>query len=430
MELTVLAEKIKNGEYDEKLKRLYGEVKLENARERYLKAAGGFLDLYGNRDAEILSVPGRSEILGNHTDHNRGCVLAAAINLDIIAVVSKSLFPGGKKSHIRIKSEGFEADDADMEDLGAKESEKFTSAAIIRGVAARCDKLGYKIGGFDAYTSSDVLKGSGLSSSAAFEVMVGFVLSHLYNNGEISPVEIAKIGQYAENYYFGKPCGLMDQTACSSGGFISIDFKNPAEPVVEKVDFDLAKSGYSLCIIAPGGSHDNLHGEYAAITGEMKKIAAYFGKEALRDVEKSEFSANIGGLRKSCGDRAVLRAMHYFAENARVKNGTEALQNGNIEGFLRLVASSGDSSFKYLQNIYVSKEPQIQEISLALALSEEILSGMGAAARVHGGGFAGTVQAFVPKRSVGEYFDKIKAVFGEGSCLELSVRNDGAIVVI
>ena len=430
MELTILTEKIKNGEYNDRLKRFYGEPKLESAKERYLKALGGFEKLYGNRDIEIISVPGRSEIIGNHTDHNHGCVLAAAINLDVIAVVSKSLFPGGRKSHIRIQSEGFEPDDIDIENLEPEEDEKFTAAAIIRGTAARFNQLGYEIGGFDAYTMSDVLKGSGLSSSAAFEVFVGFALNRLYNSDKISPTEIAEIGQFAENNYFGKPCGLMDQTACSVGGFVSIDFRDPYEASVEKLDFDLAKSGYSLCIVAPGTSHDNLNEEYAAITHEMKQIASYFGKEVLRDVAKSDFSANISKLRELYGDRAILRAMHYFSENIRVRTGTDTLKDGNFDGFLQLISASGNSSFKYLQNIYVSKEPKTQGISLALALSEEFLADKHAAVRVHGGGFAGTIQAFIPKKSVGEYFEKMKSVFGENSCLELSVRNNGAVVVM
>lgn len=430
MELTKLTEKINNGEYNDKLKRFYGDSKISAMRERYLNALAEFKNLYGNREIEIISVPGRSEILGNHTDHNHGRVLAAAINLDIIAVVSKSLDPGGRKSHIRIKSEGFEPDDIDLENLEPVEGEKFTSAAIIRGICGKFAASGYEIGGFDAYTTSDVLKGSGLSSSAAFEILVGFTLNHLYNGGEIKPVEIAKIGQYAENNYFGKPCGLMDQTACSVGGFVAIDFADPSEPAVEKLDYNLTKSGYSLCIIAPGDSHDNLNKEYADITLEMKQAALHLGKQVLRDVDKSAFNANINNIRSLFGDRAVLRTMHFFAENARVYAGTEALKDGNFEAFLQLITSSGNSSFKYLQNVYSAKEPHIQGLSLALALSEEILANKQAAARVHGGGFAGTIQAFVPKKFVAEYFDRIKPVFGENSCLELFVRNDGAVVVI
>ena len=430
MELKILSEKIKNGEYNEKFNRFYGNTKIENQKERYLKAIFEFENLYGNRDIEIISVPGRSEIIGNHTDHNHGCVLAAAINLDIIAVVSKSLIPGGRQSHIRIKSEGFKPDDIDLENLSPRESEKFTSSAIIRGICGRFVEFGYEIGGFDAYTVSDVLTGSGLSSSAAFEVAVGFILNHLYNKNIINPVEIAKIGQYSENNYFGKPCGLMDQTACSVGGFVSIDFNNPAEPIVEKLDFELAKSGYNLCIVSTGGSHEDLNEEYADIRKEMENIASYFGKNVLRDVNKFEFGSNINKLREIYGDRAVLRAMHYFSENTRVLMGAEALNAGNFEGFLQLISASGNSSYKYLQNVYAAKSPKIQGISLALALSEEILAYTRAAVRVHGGGFPGTIQAFIPKKSVSDYFEKIKPVFGDDSCLELSVRHDGASVVM
>ena len=420
-----MAEKLKNGEYDEKLKRFYGEAKLGAARLRCAGAVEKFTELYGSRDAEIISVPGRSEVLGNHTDHNRGCVLAAAIDLDVIAVVSKSA-----GARIRIKSEGFSPDGIDSLDLTVHAGEKFSSAAIIRGTCAGFRERGHEVGGFDAYTTSDVLKGSGLSSSAAFEVLVGFILNRLYNGGRITPLEIAQIGQYAENRYFGKPCGLMDQTACSVGGFVFIDFADPSAPTVEKLDFELSKSGYSLCIVSTGGSHHNLNDEYAAMPSEMKQVASFFGKEVLREVEKAAFAENIGELRKRCGDRAVLRAMHYFAENARVNAGAQALSEGDFEGFLRLVAFSGNSSYKYLQNIYDPKTPAEQGISLALAMSEEILAGKKGAARVHGGGFAGTIQAFVPKKHVGEYFGKMGRVFGEGSCLELSVRKEGAGVLI
>lgn len=425
MESNILAKKIENGEYDEKLKRLYGDAKAGSARRRYIGALENFTALYGAGDVEIISVPGRSEVLGNHTDHNRGRVLAAAIDLDIIAVVSKNPAP-----RIKIKSEGFEPDEINIEELAARESEKFTSSAIIRGTCARFDNLGHRIGGFDAYTASDVQKGSGLSSSAAFEVTVGFILNRLYNDARLPPLEIAQIGQYAENNYFGKPCGLMDQTACSAGGFISIDFRDPASPIVEKLDFDLSKSGYSVCIVSTGGSHHDKNDEYAAMPGEMRQIAAYFKKDALREVDKAAFAENIGKLRESCGDRAVLRSMHYFAENARVHAGAEALKEGDFEKFLQLVASSGNSSYKYLQNVYDPATPKEQGLSLALALSEEALAKIPAAARVHGGGFSGTIQAFVPKKHVDGYFKKIGGVFGELSCLELSVRNEGAIAVM
>jgi len=425
MQVAELARKIGNGEYNERLKKLYGEAKLESAKIRYINALENFKKLYGDKDAEIYSIPGRSEILGNHTDHNHGKVLAAAINLDIIAVAAKN-----EDNKINIKSEGFDADNIDLSSLALEESELFKSAAIIRGTAARFKELGYETGGFDAYTTSDVLKGSGLSSSAAFEVCVGFALNRLYNEEKISSVDIAKTGQWAENNYFGKPCGLMDQTACSSGGFVAIDFKDPADPAVEKLDFSLANSGYSLCIISTGGSHADLNDEYASITQEMKQIAGYFGCEVLRNVKKAEFNENIIKLRDKFGDRAVLRAIHYFGENARVQAGTDALKDGAFSIFLQVVAASGNSSYKFLQNVYAIKSPQEQSIPLAIALAKEALIDKQTAVRVHGGGFAGTIQAFVPKKFVSEFFDKLKPVFGEDACLELFVRNDGAVVVM
>lgn len=427
MQIGELYKKIENGDYNEKLKRLYGDAKLANAQARYLKALDSFKSIYGDKDknAEIISVPGRSEILGNHTDHNHGMVLAATINLDIIAVIAKN-----GENKININSEGFEPDSIDLTGLAPVESEKYTSAAIIRGTAARFKELGLKTGGFDAYTTNDVLKGSGLSSSAAFEVCVGFALNRLFNEEKITPIELAKIGQWAENNYFGKPCGLMDQTACASGGFVAIDFKNPAEPVVEKLDYNLVNSGYSLCIISTGGSHADLNDEYASITQEMKQVAEYFGCQTLRGVDTAEFSENISELRDKFGDRAILRAMHYFGENARVKTGVEALKDGMLNIFLQSVTASGNSSFKYLQNIYAIKSPKEQGVSLAIALAKEALSGKQAAVRVHGGGFAGTIQAFVPKRDVPEFFGKLQPVFGEDACLELFVRDDGAVAVI
>ena len=434
MQIGELYKKIENGDYNEKLKRLYGDAKLETAKTRYLKALESFKGIYGAKDVTIISVPGRSEILGNHTDHNHGRVLAAAINLDIIAVAARN-----ENNRINIKSEGFEADSIDLSSLAPVGSEKFSSAAIIRGIAARFKELGYETGGFDAYTTSDVLKGSGLSSSAAFEVCVGFALKELYNcnagkrgnenDEKIKPVDIAKIGQWAENNYFGKPSGLMDQTACASGGFVAIDFKNPAEPVVEKLDYNLVNSGYSLCIISTGGSHADLNDEYASITEEMKQISGYFGCEALRDVKRVQFNDSIKELREKFGDRAVLRAVHFFGENARVKRGTEALKEGTFNIFLQSVTASGNSSFKYLQNMYAIKSPKEQGIPLAIALAKEALEGKQAAVRVHGGGFAGTIQAFVPKRDVTEFFGKLAPVFGGGACLELFVRNDGALTV-
>lgn len=423
MDALLLKEKIINGEFDSTFRNLYSDSKIETARARYIKAIDSFLSLYESRDIRIMSVPGRSEILGNHTDHNNGRVLAAAINLDIIAVVSENA-----ESRIRIKSEGFDPDEIELGDLGKREEEKYTSASIIRGTAYRFKELGHKIGGFDAYTTSDILKGSGLSSSAAFEVMTGFILSVLYNGGSVSPVELAKTGQYAENEYFGKPCGLMDQTACACGGFVEIDFADTSNPAVEKLDFNLNGAGYNLCIVSTGGSHADLNEEYASITREMKCSAEYFGQKTLRSVEKSEFMKKINEVRERFGDRAALRCLHFFNENERVKAGADSLREGDFDAFLANVTDSGNSSYKYLQNLYAG-DPKYQSLCVAIAFSEDALKGKRAAVRVHGGGFAGTIQAFIPKAHSKDYTASLEFVFGADSCLELTVRSEGAAEV-
>ena len=300
-----------------------------------------------------------------------------------------------------------------------------SSAALLRGVCARCKELGYKIGGFEAFTMTRVLKGSGLSSSAAFEVLIVTILSHLYNDGQIDPVTAAKIAQYAENVYFGKPSGLLDQMASSVGGFTSIDFKDPEAPVIEKVDFDISAQGYALCVVDTGGNHANLTGEYAAIPAEMKQVAAYFGKEFLREVDEKEFYEHIGDIRKQTGDRAVLRAMHFFDENRRAQAQAQALAEGDMEGFLALVRASGRSSSELLQNIWSVAEPAQQAVTLALALAERVLAGRGAV-RVHGGGFAGTVLAYLADAEVENYVAQMAKVFGRENVFTASVRLPGA----
>jgi galactokinase len=383
-----------------------------------------FAELYGEgREVSLFSAPGRTEIGGNHTDHQHGRVLAAAINLDILCAAAKN-----GDNVIRIKSKGFKEDIIDLSELAPKESEKEKAASLIRGVAARFAQLGYQIGGFDAYTVSDVLKGSGLSSSAAFEVAVGTMLNHLYNGGKVPAVSVAQIGQYAENVYFGKPSGLMDQAASAVGGFVAFDFKDPANPVVEPVDFDFASCGHSLCIVDTGGSHADLTGDYSAVTAEMKAVAAFFGKECLREVDEAAFFGSLGKLRAELGDRPVLRAMHFFGDNARVPKQAEALRNGDFEGFKRLVIESGRSSRDMLQNVFSTKSPVEQGLSLALSLSERLLAGKGAW-RVHGGGFAGTIQAFVPDELLESYRSEMEKVFGAGSCHVLSIRKDGGVAV-
>lgn len=420
----LLIEELKNNKYDELLKDIYVDENLvEYQCSRYVKAIDKYISLYGETDVEIYSAPGRSEVGGNHTDHQHGCVLAAAINLDAIAVVGKN------DNIIKVLSDDFDIAPIDLNNLEINKEEVGTSESLIRGVCARLKELGYQIGGFNAYITSDVLIGAGLSSSAAFETIIGTIISGLYNNMSIDPVIIAQVGQYAENVYFGKPCGLMDQCASSVGSLINIDFKDVSKPVVNKVDVDFSKFGHSLCIVDTKGSHADLTDEYAAIPMEMKKVANYFGKEFLREVDEQEFFNNIAGVRASCQDRPVLRAIHLFEENKRVEQEVNALNNGDFECFKKVVKASGDSSYKFLQNVYANCDVQNQSVSIGLAMSETII-GENGVCRVHGGGFAGTIQAFVKDEFVATYKDKIEKVFGEGSCHVLKVRKYGGIKVI
>ncbi|MCI6700055.1 MAG: galactokinase family protein [Erysipelotrichaceae bacterium] len=415
-----LLNKISGGEFDEVLKDIYGDVLL--ARERYLKVINGFKELYGERDVMIFSAPGRSEIGGNHTDHQHGKVLACAIDLDIVCVVS---FTDDNK--VSLTSEGFGVSEVDLADLDPRDDEAGKSSAIIRGISKAFVDRGMKISGFRAYMVSSVLGGSGLSSSAAFESLIGTIYSKGLNDGRINDIEIAKIGQYAENIYFKKPCGLMDQMACSCGGFVYIDFAD--EPVVERIDFDLSKYGYTLCVVDTRGSHEHLTPEYAAIPNEMKMVARYFGKEYLNEIDENDFYSSIGELRKLENDRALLRAHHFLSENKRVPMMAEKLREGDIEAFFAIVKESGSSSYRYLQNVYASSEPHNQEVSLALALIERFLDGRGAY-RVHGGGFAGTVQAYVPKDEVENFTELMESVFGKQCVYALNVRKQGGTLVI
>lgn len=418
-------EKILAGTLDKRLAYIYGEGALAYQRERYAKAIDEFEKIYGDGEIALYSVAGRSELSGNHTDHNHGCVVAASINLDIIAVASKR-----EDGVIRVKSEGFPEDVVDFSAYNAPIEAKFgTSESIIAGMCAGFLKNGHKIGGFNAYTTSNVLKGSGLSSSAAFEDMIGNILSHEYNGGEVDNVEIAKLAQYAENVYFGKPCGLMDQVACAVGGIVAIDFADPKAPVIDKLDFDLSAKGYNLCIVNTGGNHADLTDDYASVPAEMKLVAAHFGKAVLRDVSKAELVAAIPALRQEVGDRAVLRALHFMEENERVKAQKNALEANDLDGFFGGVIASGRSSFCYLQNVYTTKNLTEQGLSLALCLAESYLSNRKAAWRVHGGGFAGTIQSFVPAEAVEGYRALMDGVFGEGKCIVLRIRPVGAIRV-
>ncbi len=422
---TELKQKLASAEYDGIFAKNYKKEDVAFQKERYIKLVLKFEELFGSeRNVEVFSAPGRTEVGGNHTDHNHGCVLAASVNLDAVAVVSLN-----SENIVRVKSEGYKIDAVDLNELGVMPSERGKSEALIRGVCAAFKNRGYNIGGFDAATVSDVLSGSGLSSSAAFEVLIGTILNHAYNGGKISAVEIAQIAQFAENEYFGKPCGLMDQMACSVGGFVMIDFNDPSAPVIEKPDFDFASSNHALCIVDTGGDHSDLTDEYAAVRGEMEAVAAKFGKSVLRDVDRAEFEKNISVIRDVAGDRAVLRAMHFYNENVRVTKQAEALKSGDFNAFKALIIESGFSSYMYNQNVYTCKAPANQPVSLALAICQDVLSGKGAW-RVHGGGFAGTIQAFVPMECLDEFKSRICAVFGEKSCYVLNIRPEGGIKVI
>lgn len=421
----VLKEEFKNGGYWELLKDIYvDDDVLDDQTERYIKALENFEKLYGEKEVEIYSAPGRSEVGGNHTDHQYGKVLAASVNLDAIAVVAKT--DDGK---IAVKSEGYSPFEVNLESLEVNKEEEGTSKALTKGVAAKLKEEGYKIGGFQAYVTSDVLNGAGMSSSAAFEVLLGNILSGLYNDMKVSPVLIAQIGQYAENVYFGKPCGLMDQMASSVGGLINIDFKDPEKPVVKQVNVDFEEYGHSLCIVDTKGSHADLTDDYAAIPEEMKKVANFFDEDVLRKVDKNDFYLNLPKIREILGDRAVLRAMHLFEENKRVDEEVKALEAGDFEMFKKLVKASGDSSFKYLQNVYSGHDLQNQSVSIGLAVSDVALGERGVS-RVHGGGFAGTIQAFVPNDIVGMYKETMEHVFGEGACHILKVRSYGGMKVL
>ena len=390
---------------------------------RYAAAIRDFIALYGNeREAFLFSVPGRTEVLGNHTDHQRGCVLAAAIDRDIIAVVSPS-----DTGVIRVKSEGYPEDVvalADCDDSAAFAD--FSSASLIAGTVGGFSARGYAVGGFDAYTVNRVLKGSGLSSSAAFEVMIGNIMNYLYNDGKIKNEELAKIAQFAENVYFGKPCGLMDQMACAVGGFVFIDFAEKENPVIDPIPFSLTDAGFVLCITNTGGNHADLNEDYASVPAEMKKVASYFGCDVLRGITEGQLIQNLPLLRTAAGDRAVLRALHFVRENERVQKTAAALRQGDVDGFLRGVLASGDSSFKYLQNVYTVKNVEEQGLSLALCLAEGMMQGKGCAWRVHGGGFAGTTQAFVKAEFAEDYRLVIDSVFGKDSCMMLAIRPIGA----
>ncbi|MBQ8604774.1 MAG: galactokinase [Oscillospiraceae bacterium] len=383
-----------------------------------------FEKYFGQKPEYLFSAPGRTELSGNHTDHQHGCVLAAAINLEMLAWVRTN-----DTDIIRVMSEGYPLSIIDLNDTDMKEEEKNTTNSLIRGIAAKFMEMGCEVKGFDAYVTSTVLPGSGLSSSAAFEVLIGTVINHLYYGGKATPVEVAQIGQWAENVYFGKPCGLMDQTASAVGSVISIDFADNSNPAVEKIDLDLTASGYALCIIDSGADHADLTDEYAAITVELKNVCRFFGKEYLREVDEDEFYSNIAEVRRAAGDRAVLRAIHVFAENKRVQLQKEALKSNDFDAFLKHVKDSGLSSWRYLQNVTPAGYTAHQEVAFALALAEKLLSGTKGVCRVHGGGFAGTIQAFVPLEVLTEFKSGMEKVLGKDRCHVLSVRSEGGVLI-
>ena len=389
---------------------LYSDVAAQKAR--YIRALDSFAELFGeDREVMLLSVPGRSEILGNHTDHNRGTVLAGAIDRDIIAVASVN-----EDGAVRLKSEGYELDTVDLSLIDEPDNfENYTSSALIAGVARGLFLGGYSIGGFDAYATSDVLKGSGISSSAAYEVMIGNIFNHLFNDGAVDNKEIAKISQYAENVFFGKPCGLMDQMACAVGGFVYMDFLDPKSPEVEPIGFSLSDAGYELCIVNTGGNHADLNEDYASVPAEMKAVAEILGGEVLRGYTERDIIERAAEIREKAGDRALLRALHFMRENGRVNAARLALT---------------DKSFQYLQNVYTVKNVREQGLSLALALTDGFLSERGGAFRVHGGGFAGTIQAYIRKEDADDYSRLMSGVFGDGAVMRLNIRPIGACKVI
>ena len=409
--------------FEETLARLYGAEGAERARERCTEVMEGFARTFRRPAEALFSAPGRTELGGNHTDHQHGCVLAAAVDLDILAAAA----PNGS-SVIRVLSQGYPLTEVDLREPEPRDDERDTSAALIRGVAARMSALGcdLRAGGLDVYMISNVPKGSGLSSSAAYEVLIGTMLNELFWDGHCTPVELAQIGQYAENVYFGKPCGLMDQTASSVGGVVFIDFSDTAHPAVERLDVELHSYGYALCILDSGAGHEGLTAEYRSITDELRAVCRVFGREVLRDVPEEAFLARLPEVRAAAGDRAVNRAFHVYAENRRAQEEKQALGRGDFDRFLELVRESGRSSAMYLQNIIPTGSAAAQELMVTIALCERILEGRGAV-RVHGGGFGGTAQAFVPLDMLSKFKETTEAALGQGRCHVVMIRPAGGI---
>lgn len=416
---------LKNGEMDQSLIQT-GCEDINAYRTRATEVMNGFEKTFGVKEdtlAALCSAPGRTEICGNHTDHQHGHVLAAAVNLDFLACVS----PNGTQT-VHFQSEGWPMTTVDLSDLEQQEAEKETTASLVRGVMAELEKAGYTIGGFDMYAVSNVLPGSGLSSSAACEILLGVAGNHLFCQDELDAVTLAKIGQKAENQYFGKPSGLMDQTASSVGDAVAIDFADPSAPIVRSVTANLEELGLALCIVDCGADHAALTGEYASIPREMEKVAAFFGKKVLREVQEEEVLKAMPQLRRAVGDRAVLRALHFYADDRRAVEEADALERRDRDAFLQLVKESGRSSWELLQNITPAGAVEAQDMAIALEAAEIALNGKGAC-RVHGGGFAGTIQAFVPTESVSEFCEKMELMLRKGCCHVLNIRPTGGIVL-
>ncbi len=418
MNIAEIKNKIQNGGFDKDFLMLYGDV--EAARARYFDAVCEFEKIFPtDNDVRLFSAPGRTEVGGNHTDHQHGRVLAGGVDMDVIAIVALN-----GENVVRIKSRGYDMDTISLDELQKQEKEIGRAASLIRGVCYKFNEMGIKLQGFNAYTTSNVLKGSGLSSSAAFEVLISNVLNGLFADNKVDAIEIAKISQFAEREYFGKPCGLLDQMASSLGGFTFADFNDPANPVTEKIELDIKKYGYTLCVVDTGGNHANLTQDYADITIECKQISNALGVDFLRDADEGEFYKNINTLRKEYGERAVLRAIHFFGDNARVLDQRAALKEGRFEDFLKMVNASGQSSYDCLQNLYSTSAVKEQGLSLAIILTKQFLGDKGAC-RVHGGGFAGTIQCYIPTEMLADYKQMIEAAFGLGSCSVLSIRPVG-----
>ena len=426
MNLTNCIEEIRSDRVRNLFAELYGTQNhvIEKQQQRYERAVQAFHEFFPTRtDIKIYSAPGRTEIGGNHTDHQRGIVLAGAVNLDVIAIVSFH-----NEGVIRVKSEGYVLAEIQLSDLNPNEKDDGTMS-LVKGVVTKFKEKNVTVEGFDMYTTSDVICGGGISSSAAFETLVGTVIDLKYNEGKSTPFEIAQYGWFAENVFFGKKCGLLDQTVSSYGGLVSIDFKDDSSPVIEKIDFDFEKYGYTLCVTDTKSSHENLTDDYVAIREEMKQVANYFDCEVLSEVDEKEFLSFIPNIRSFCSDRAIMRAMHFFAETKRAHEEAVALKDKDIDLFLRLVNESGISSGNLLQNLFSNNTPTEQAIPLAIAMSKSILGNKGAV-RVHGGGFAGTIQAFVPTEMVKEYKDSIERIFGDGSCHQMKIRPVGGIEIL